>query len=250
MERRRRRTVASWLAALGMVLAVFLAPSSSGSAATPSLRVTPGSGTYGGQLLTWNGDIGSPGVQQIHLQRRGSSTAAWADVPASTFRTAADGSFSFDFPAPAMNGVYFRVVSASGATPAHRFDTVHQDAVLTISQSVAGLSLPTGVAVLGELFSFAVDTIRGAAGDTKPVLAGRRATLQMRTGNRWQDVAVGAIGRDGGVDFGPFGPGAARPVAGVYRVVLADWTQNGDRVGWIPSLPMQLRLVDLPSRAR
>jgi hypothetical protein len=236
-----------------MVLAVFLAPSSSGSAASTSLHVSPGSGTYGGQRVTWSGDIGSSGVQQIHLQRRGSPTAAWADVPASTFRTAADGSFSFDFPAPAMNGVYFRVVSARGATPAHRFDTVHQDAVLAVAPllgSASELQLPSGTAVLGELFSFVVDTVRGAAGEAKPVLIGRRATLQRRTAEGWEDVASGTVGRDGKAGFGPFGPGAARQVAGVYRVVLGDWTQDGDRVGWIPSLPMRLRLVDTPLGAR
>jgi len=244
-----RKAVACWLPVIGLVLALFLAPSSTGAASDASLRVTPGSASYGGQKVTWTGDIGGSGVQQIHLQRRGNPTSAWADVRGATFRTAADGSFSFDFPSPAMNGVYFRVVSANGATPAYLFKTVHQDADVSIAEAVplpSDVPLPRGFGVIGETFSIAVDTMRGAAGETKPILVGRRATLQVRNAGAWEDLATGALGRDGTVDFGPYGPGAAPQVAGFYRVVLADWTQDGDRVGWIPSLPLYLRLVHRP----
>jgi hypothetical protein len=232
-----------------MALVLFLAPSSTGAASDTSLHVTPGSGTYGGQSVTWSGSVGVPGVQQVHLQRRGSPTAAWADVRGSTFRTDADGSFSFDFPAPAMNGVYFRVVGGSGSTPAYLFKTMQQDADISVAEATplpSDVPLPRGFAVIGEAFSIAVDTARGAAGQTKPVLVGRGATLQIRGAGEWEDLATGALTTDGSVSFGPYGPGAAPQVAGFYRVVLADWTEHGDRVGWIPSLPLYLRLVDRP----
>jgi hypothetical protein len=250
MKRGHTRTVACWLPVLGIALALLLAPSSSnGAASDTSLRVTPGSGSYGGQRVTWTGSVGVAGVQQVHLQRRGNPTAAWADVRESTFRTAADGSFSFDFPAPAMNGVYFRVVGETGATPAYLFKTVQQDADVSVTEATplpSDVALPRGFAVIGEPFSIAVDTARGAAGQTKPVLVGRRATLQFRGDGGWEDLAAGALTTDGTVTFGPYGPGAAPQVAGFYRVVLADWTEDGDRVGWIPSLPLYLRLVHRP----
>ena len=44
-----------------------------------SLHVTPGANSYGGQQVVFSGDMGS-GQQRIFLQRRGSPSAAWADV--------------------------------------------------------------------------------------------------------------------------------------------------------------------------
>ncbi len=240
-----------WVPAIAVVLALFLAPSSNGAAAVASLRVAPGSGAYGGQSVTWTGSVGVSGVQQIHLQRRGNPASDWADVPDSTFVTRADGSFSFEFPAPAMNAVYFRVVSRRGSTSAYRFKTKHQDAHVTLAEatpSPADLPLPRGFAVIGERYRIAIDTVRGAAGETKPVLAGRGVTLQYRSSgdSQWSDEARGAVGSDGLTSFGPYGPGGARQMPGFYRVVLADWTDKGDRIGWFPSLPLYLRLVDRP----
>lgn len=249
MKRRPLMAAACWMPVLAMAIALFLAPSSTGAASETSLRVTPGSGAYGGQRATWSGNVGVPGVQQIHLQRRGTPTSIWSDVPASTFRTNADGSFSFVFPTPAMNSVYFRVVGQNGSTPAHYFTTVHQDADVVVAEALplpSDVPLPRGFAVLGETFSIAVDTARGASGTRTPVLLGRRATLQIRRDGGWSAVSTGTVGSNGAVRFGPYGPGASPQVAGVYRVVLADWTSGGDRVGWMPSLPLHLRLVNRP----
>lgn len=243
------RAAAGWAAVIALALALLIAPGRSGAAPAPSLQVTPGSGSYGGQSVTWKGNVGAAGVQRIHLQRRGTPGAAWADVRDSNFTTAADGSFSFRFPSPAMNAVYFRVVSNEGATPAYFFETKHQDAHLSVREATplpSDVPLPRGFAVIGEPFSIAVDTVQGARGETKPVLAGRRVTLQVRKDGPWADAATGAIGDNGTLSFGPYGPGAAPQVAGFYRVILGDWTKNGDRVGWFPSLPLYLRLVDRP----
>lgn len=251
MKRRSMAVSTPWVPVLAVVLALFLAPSSSGAGAEASLRVTPGAGSYGGQKVTWSGNVGVPGVQQVHLQRRGNPTSGWAVVRDSTFQTAPDGSFSFEFPAPAMNGVYFRVVGDDGATPAYLFHAKHQDAELTIAEATplpADVPLPRGFAVIGEPYRLAVDTTRGAAGETKPILAGREVTLQRRSpdGGEWSDEASTALGPDGLTSFGPYGPGAAPQKPGVYRVLLGDWTANGDRVGWFPSLPLHLNLVDRP----
>ncbi|KAA1419018.1 hypothetical protein F0U44_11180 [Nocardioides humilatus] len=251
MKRSTGSALTAWLGALGVVLALFLAPSSSGVAARSSLTVVPGSGAYGGQQVTWSGSIGVGGVQQIHLQRRGSPTSDWADVRDSTFTTEPDGSFSFVFPAPAMNGVHFRVVSDAGATPAYLFKTQHQDADLTISEATprpSDVALPRGFAVTGERYRIAVDTKRGAAGILKPILGGREITLLFHGSgtDEWTEVDSARIGLDGLASFGPYGPGDSPQVPGFYRVVLGEWTQDGDQIGWFPSLPLYLRVVDRP----
>jgi len=248
-DRRRRAAVLGWLPVAGLIVALFVAPSSTGAAGSASLTVTPGSGSYGGQSVKWTGNVGVSGVQRIHLQRRGSTSAAWADVPHSNVgETAANGSFNFFFPAPAMNSVYFRVVSRHGATPAHSFDSVHQDAEITIDEAdPADVALPRDIAVAGETYSLAVDTVHGAAGETKPILTGRTVHLQRRvTDGTWEPIATGSIKSDGLLSFGPYGPGDALQVPGSYRVRLEYWDKNGDRVGWFLSLPYDVRLVRRP----
>lgn len=231
------------------------APSSNGGAvALGSLNVSPDF-TYGGQQLTFAGDIGS-GRQVIRLQRRGNPSAAWADVidprtgRAFTVETDADGSFRFTFPAFAMNGAYVRLANRNGVgTTPHLMKTVHQDATLDIVEAgPAHVPLPRGVAVLGEDFFVSVDTV-GRASLRKPVLQGRGVTLQLRDGNHdWNPVDTGVVGGNGRLQLGRYGTGLGdKPFAGgVYRVVLEDWTQNGDNVGWFPSLPFYVHLVNRP----
>ena len=172
-KRRLMPAVLCWLPLVGLVVVLFVAPSSSGAAGDPSLRVTPGSGSYGGQSVTWSGNIGLPGAQSIHLQRRGTPTSDWADVPDSTFRTESDGSFQFQFPAPAMNAVYFRVVGANGSTPAYQFKTKHQDADLTVAEESPrpSESPSAGFAVLGDGFE---PDVHGLPPETAADYAGRR----------------------------------------------------------------------------
>jgi len=257
-KRRSRATVLYWLPVMGLIAALFLAPSSTGAAGTSSLNVTPDV-SYGGQELTFSGQMGARRKQTVHLQRRGSSDAAWADVvdprTGRSFRatTKADGSFRFVFPAIAMNGAQVRLVSRYAATPAHTFQTQHQDADLDIAETKkVVVALPRGLAVRGEEYRIAVDTVNTKNGKpTKPALIGRDVTLQIRNdvSDEWESSGLPAVqvGRDGTLAFGPYGPTALAQHAGVYRVVLEDWTENGDRVGWFPSLPFYLDLVDRPA---
>lgn len=259
------RTLASfryWLPVVAIVAALFAAPGSSTGAGTASLSVTPGAGSYGGQSVTFSGDMGVRRIQRIRLQHRGSSNAAWDDVidPRTgkhfSATTRADGSFSFKFPAPTMNLLYFRVVSKYAHTPAHVFRTEHQEAEVSVVESnPADVPLPRGFAVHGEPFWIAVDTARDSDGGRRPVLEGRNVTLQRRVDGaggfpEWDPtpVATGQLGADGRFRFGRYGgAGDAQAVAGVYRVRLENWTKNGDNVGWYPSLPFYLRVVDRPA---
>ena len=244
-----------WLPAAGLIVALFVAPSSIGAASSASLNVTPGSGVYGGQQLTFSGAVG-PGGQAIWLQRRGEAGAAWADVPDSIpkpWTTGSDGRFRFTFHAPAMNAVQFRVVSRTAATPAHTFSAEHQDADLLVrEQTPASVQwpsgpvvepLPRGFAVKGEPYKVRVDTVNRANDDKKPVLLGRAVRLELRQpDNSWAVKGQGSLDQSGYADF----DSALVPGDGVYRAVLGDWTANGDDVGWFPSLPFYFRIVDRP----
>lgn len=256
MTRNRTKTaLLCWLPVVAVVVALFAVPTSSGAAA-PRLDVTPGSGQYGGTSVRWTGNIGSTGEQRIWLQRRGNTTSPWADVPhpktgnTASFMTQRDGSFDFFFPAPAMNFVYFRVASRSGATPAHLFQSKHQDADVSLIEQnplPSDVPLPRGIGVIGEPYRFGVDTVNAAGGEQKPTLRGRDVTLQRRgSDNVWRFVASGVIDQDGVLQFGPYGPGAGAQEPGYFRVRLQRWTQGGDDIGWFTSLPYHLELVHRP----
>jgi len=246
----------SWVPIMGLVVALFVAPSSTGAAARASLDVSPDNGAYGGQLLTFSGAVG-PGNQPIWLQRRGESGAAWADVPDSIpkpWTTGPDGKFKFTFHAPAMNAVQFRVVSRTAETPSHTFSAEHQDAdVLVREKNPASVQwpgqtvlepLPRGYAVDGESYEIRVDTVNRANEDKKPVLPGRGVRLELRQpSNTWAVQDTGALDNNTGLaDF----PSSQASVDGVYRAVLEDWTKNGDNVGWFASLPFYLKIIDRP----
>lgn len=252
MSRSRRKTaVLYWLPVVAVVGALFVAPTSNGAAALGTLNVSPGANTYGGQKIVFSGDMGS-GEQRIFLQRRGSPTGIWSEVvdPRTgkpfTRVTGANGEFRFEFPAPAMNGVYFRLHSRRADTEAHQFRTVHQDADLDIVEATpAHVRLPRGFAVRGEDYTISVDTVGKPSLKRQP-LPGRDVTLQQRVGEVWTTTDTGDLEADGKMQFGPFGLRAAPQVTGVFRVRLEDWKQDGDNVGWFPSLPFSILVVDRP----
>jgi hypothetical protein len=245
----------SWVPIMGLIVALFVAPSSTGAAARASLDVSPDNGVYGGQLLTFSGAVG-PGDEAIWLQRRGEAGAAWADVPDSIpkpWTTGPDGKFRFTFHAPAMNAVQFRVVSRTSETPVHTFSAEHQDAdVLVREKNPASVQwpgqtvlepLPRGFAVDGEPYEIRIDTVNRANDDKKPVLLGRGVRLELRQpDNSWAVRDTGALDDKGFADF----TSNWASVDGVYRAVLEDWTKYSDNVGWFPSLPFYFRIVDRP----
>lgn len=244
-----------------VIVVLFAVPSSTGAGSgRATLNVSPGANSYGGQQVTFSGDMGS-GQHRIFLQRRGNPSAAWANVidprNGKTFSrlTNRDGTFRFVFPAPAMNYVYFRLHSRTADTPAHLFKSKHQDADISVAEaSPAEVPLPRGFAVVGESFRLAVDTADHDryGKPTKPILAGRKVILQVRQpSGEWQDAGeTASVGRDGKLVYAQQQRRSSTKTPEVYRVILDDWTGNGDRVGWFPSLPFHLTVVDRPDPVR
>jgi hypothetical protein len=260
-SRRRVLTAAVyWLPVVAVVAALFAVPSSNGeSRAVVGLRVSPGANTYGGQKLTFSGDMGR-GIQRIRLERRDRLGSPWGTVTdprtGKPFvrRTKANGTFSFDFPAPAMNGTYFRVASGKAVTRAHQFATVHQDAdVHLVEVYPSDVPLPRGFAVANESFRIAVDTADHDrfGNPTKPILVGRTVDLQVRVGDGWNHVATATVRKDGWLNFGTdVRPTVTGSKPEVYRAVMQSWTEDGDRIGWMPSVPFYLNVVLRPDPVR
>jgi hypothetical protein len=259
-RRGAKGAVLGWLPVAGVLAALLLVPSSSGVevAREGSLSVTPGSGQYGGTSVQWVA-TGLPANAKAHLQRTGKLGSPWADVEGSFGIGSTDGSgrIAFDFPSPAMNSVYFRVVAGRGATEAHHFTSKHQDAELGIVElTPAEKPLPQGVSVgatvMGEPFTLVADT-KGPAKVNRPILAGRDVTLQRRVINgddvTWVFVASGDVRHDDGKVSFEFGPGASPQQAGDYRVRLESWRVGGDDIGWFLTYPFELRVVDRPLSA-
>ena len=255
MSRRKGFAAAlCWLPVMGLVAALFVAPNSTGAASDPRLTVTPRL-TYGGEMVTFSGDMGVAGIQRIRMQRRGTLGAAWADVQdprtGAVFRTTTkgDGTFSFQFPAFAMNAVYVRMVNGSGrGTPAHLFTIIEQDVDVQLHElRPADVPLPRGFAVAGEPFWLQGDTARLRDGrPTKRVLKGRTVELQQRNeAGEWKYVEAGAVPGDGLVTFSQWSVGQPTDPR-VYRIRLDDWVSGADRVGWFASLPYYLEVVDRP----
>ncbi|HYG92926.1 MAG TPA: hypothetical protein VD859_04995 [Nocardioides sp.] len=241
MRKRSLRTAAvAWLPVFGLTLVLLASPGS--PQATGSLDVSPGE-YYGGQMLTWTGDLGTSGRTRIKLQKNLSRAGdKWEPVLyfPKTY-TQSDGSFSFRWYAPAMNDIRYRVVGGGAATSDWTFQATHQDITVT-----GGTPNPCGndlVAVVGEQFELTVDT---APGDNL-VLEGRDIRLEQRTGGAsWTLVENGAAGNNGRDDFTV---SAGETGSAVYRAIQEDWTANGDEVGWFPSFPTYVEVVTRPEPA-
>lgn len=252
MRRPRRRlqsvTVATLAAVLvaGLAAAVGVSGPDASAAPPAALRVTPQPYT-GGQLLTWTGRLGVTGKRRLMLQRnlnrRGDQ---WKNVQRVGV-SAPDGSFRFRFPGPVMNQIKFRVRSRDATTPAVVFRPKAQEAVLT----------QTSAAVAGRPFAMAVDTVPDLVGRPNlpgPVLEGRGLTLQRRELTRmsrlgyrspWRDVTTSVVDSRG---RGRFTVSEGQPGTYVYRARLDDWARSGDRVGWLPSFPVSVRVGEESAR--
>lgn len=234
------RTVIAVLTALGLLVVGAPAPGAGPEAAArASLTVTPGPGAYvAGQKMTFSGSIGVKGKRrlrlQFHMNRPGDR---WADV--TSFKgasTDAKGRFRFTFPAPAMLGVSYRVVSGKHATPRHTFRAQSQEVIVR-----AGADNRVTV---GRPFTVTVDTApsqKGRADLPPPVIPGRTVFLQKRVnGDQWQIVGRDVTDARGLVTFSVQ---EDTPGTVVYRAVEDDWTRNGDRIGWFPSFPTYVEVL-------
>lgn len=236
------KSVLLWIPVGAVVAALFLVPSSTEAAAKAgSLTITPYENyvsgqpgtTTGGQLVRFSGDIGNGSVR-LFMERRGNLTSPWAKVPDPrtgvdfSITTQADGSFDFDFPAPAMNNPYFRLAGGGEATEVYQFHSVFQDVEVKGATTVS----------VGDPLVLIGDT-KLRAQDHRPVFPGRGAALQIRNGSGgWVHVSNGTVDGAGQIAFPTIVPAAAGTL--VYRIRLDDWRQNGDDIGWHPSFPFSV----------
>lgn len=234
-----------WLPVGAIVAALFLVPSGSDAAARAgSLTVTPydhyvpgqPGKTTGGQLLHISGDIGNGSVK-LFMERRGNTTSPWARVPDPrtgadfSITTDSDGSFEFDFPAPAMNNPYFRLAGGGVATEHHQFHSVFQDVEV---KGQATVSVGSPLLLTGDT--------KLRPQDHRPIFPGRGAALQVRNGSgEWETVRSGTVDAGGQISFAAIVPAVAGTVA--YRIRLDDWQQGGDDIGWYPSHPFSVTVV-------
>lgn len=241
---RTRTRVVWWLPAVCLMSVLALAPLISAQAVSGSLSVTPGA-FYGGQAVTFSGDMGMSGRRKVwlefHMNRPGDS---WSRISGSDHYTSSSGRFSFNFPARGMLDISLRVATRGSATPSVLFQAHDQSVALSVLP-LGGLPLDLSqvieylryVVLRGVPFLLRVDAAPGG----EPVLEGRSVTLQKRTASgSWQTVATGAVDHRGYADFKQV---IVDTSAVVYRARLGKWTVGGSRMGWFPSFPTEVRVL-------
>ncbi len=235
------------MTAAGLVLAGLTTPGAATekqpARRSASLVVTPGSLFIAGQKLTFEGDLGVPGVRRIHLeQHMGRIGDAWGVVEGFRAKTKSDGTFKFTYPAPSMFDIRMRVAAKGAATPDWAFDAKSQDLTLS-TPKLPGLD--DNEVLMGVPFTILVDTTPTLVGRPDlppPAIPGRGLTLQRRVdGDSWETLATSVTGPLGN---GVFLQTVADPGTVTYRVRQEDWTKGGDKIGWYPSFPFTVRVVD------
>jgi hypothetical protein len=228
------------------------------AARTGSLSASPG--TYvGGQALTFSGRLPKSGARTITLQQHMNRPGdEWFAVRGFAGTTAADGSFSFAFPAPAMSGIRYRVVARNRhrliATPPVSLKAKAQDLTVWVAGLDPTESRAPGRAIAGVPFTLAVDTtpslVRRPETLGLPVFAGRLLTLQRRVdGATWETLGTSTVLPDG---MGYFPGVTASAGTVVYRVRQEDILAGAHRIGWMQSFPTYVTVLDpaqvLPGR--
>ncbi len=239
----RRLPVA--LAALALVvtsLALVTLPAGPPAYATSAaLSVAPS--TYvGGQRLTWTGNVGARGVRALVLQfHMGRPGDRWTTVDGFHARTRADGSFAFDYPAPGMFNIRYRVKAGRHVSPSRLFLAKTQDLTLRVTGQRENNTAAPATVSAGRPFGITVDTtpdniFRSPSSAGLPVFAGRTLTLQRRVdGDTWRSVATTTVEADG---LGRFSGLTEEAGVAVFRVREEDYRQDGNEIGWTQSFPL------------
>ncbi len=210
-----------------------------------SLSTSPS--TYvGGQAIAFTGSLGVSGVRRITLQQHMNRPGdRWFPVRGFSGQTRADGRFSFAFPAPAMFGIRYRVVSGKTATAPVTFDAKAQDLTMWVAGEEPASESDPGRPVAGVPFAISVDTtpslFRRPETIGLPVFAGRGLTLQRRVdGDTWESLARSSVGADG---LGYFSGVTAAAGTVVYRVVADEIATEANRIGWIQTFPTYVEVL-------
>ena len=223
------------LTALAPGLPLTSAPASAAVTVSGSLNVSPTS-YVAGQAVRLQGDLGSSGTHRVHLQSNGNRPGdSWRDVPDSTFRTDDRGAFDFEFRAPAMFNLSYRVVGGGLATEPYRFTASPQD--LTLAPLLGNPEYPYYPVVPGGTFTVVADTTpstRSTFG-TPPAIPGRTVSLQQRVdATRWQTIGTQATDSAGNASFTVTAPTSGELV---LRARQERWTAGVSDIGWYASFP-------------
>jgi len=197
----------------------------------------------GGQIVTFQGNLGVNGRRKIWLQAyMGRPGDEWNRVEGFHRMTSRNGSFKFKYPAPSMFGIKYRVASRGVVTPAHTFDARSQDLVLTTVPNSSGVG--PGEALAGHAFTIKVDTtpvLSHRPDLPPPVFPGRELTLQRRNAmGQWNKLDTTTTDSNG---KGSFVVPATAPSCPVYRVRQESWTKGGSTIAWFPSFPTPVDVV-------
>jgi hypothetical protein len=254
--RHLRTALALALGGLALTLAPAAATPDQGSggaahgrqaARAGSLTVSP-QAYVGGQALTYSGTLGRSGARRITLQQHMNRPGdRWFPVRGFSGTTAADGSFGFSFPAPAMSGIRFRVVGKGGlVTRPVSLRAKAQDLTMWVSGADPTSPGLVGQAVAGLPFTISVDTTPGLFRRPEtiglPVFAGRTLTLQRRVdGDTWETLGTSTVQADG-MGYFPGVTAAAGTV--VYRVRQEDVVSGANRIGWMQTFPTYVTVLD------
>ncbi len=241
------------LASLAAVSVVSEEPAAAAaSRGIGTLSVSPDN-YVGGQLLTWKGNVGGPGVRSLVLQSNlGRAGDSWNTVDGFRSKTRSDGSFEFTRQAPGMFGVLYRVKAGPYVTRQIALDAKTPDLTIAVtgqSESDVRTNEPGRVAP-GEDFGITVDTTPGSIFRSPqsaglPVFLGRTLTLQKRVdGDTWQDLGTTEVESSG---LGFFTGLSEDAGVVVYRVREEDVTSGGNKIGWMSSFPLYVYVGTSPS---
>jgi hypothetical protein len=202
------------------------------------LTVTPGR-YLPGQALRFQGNLGIAGSRSVHLQANMNRPGDdWTDVANSTFHTDARGSFDFQFRAPAMVNISYRVVGGGHVTDVQRFNANPQE--LTLTPVGESPDYPFYRVRAGAEVDLVVDTtpdIKTEFG-TPAAIPGRTVKLQERAApDQWRTIATGETNEAGNVHFEVRAPKSGTRV---LRAREESWTVGANDIGWYASFPAYL----------
>ena len=221
------------------------AAGSAAAATTGTLTVSPGK-YLPGQALRFQGNIGVAGERSVYLQanlgRAGDNWGELSNTP--TFRTDAQGNFDFQFRAPAMINIHYRVAGGGQVTNGVRFNPNQQE--LTLTPVSGGPDYPFYNVRPDAEFTVVVDTtpeIRTTFG-TPPPIPGRTIRLQERDGaTEWRTIATGTTDQQG---FAYFKVDAPSSGTRVLRARQDAWTEGTNDIGWFASFPAHFVVSGAP----
>lgn len=204
----------------------------------------------GGQALRFVGRIKGAANKPLRIQTRTNRSGDnWITRSGTVGSTNGQGKFSFVYQAPNNFGISYRVRASNGRTsPLKVLEPRQQEVVLSLNGRDPQQS---GAVAAGSQYKIHVDTThkgRGDLGRPAPAFPGRELALQQRVSSTgWTTVDVAYASAKGTATFTRT---AGEPGSVVYRVRQDDIRSGGNQIGWFPSFPLTVRVVNGRAAAR